>query len=89
MDNKDLEKAMQDLIEVINEMVKIIHKIKTEQLATVNRPEVLYAIENINTGEITFNARGGAYQDNKEAAYKKMCCMGQNEHRIVEYRLEK
>ncbi len=88
MDNKDLEKAMQDLIEVINEMVKIIHKIKTEQLATVNRPEVLYAIENINTGEITFNARGGAYQD-KEAAYKKMCCMGQNEHRIVEYRLEK
>lgn len=45
-------------------------------------------MENINTGEITFNARGGAYQD-KEAAYKKMCCMGQNEHRIVEYRLEK
>lgn len=36
MDNKDLEKAMQDLVEVINEMAKIIHKIKTEQLATVN-----------------------------------------------------
>ena len=88
MDNKDLEKTMQDLVEVINETVKIIHKIKTEQLATVNRPEVLYAIENINTGEITFNARGGAYQD-KEAAYKKMCRMGQNDHRIVKYRLEK
>lgn len=88
MDNKDLEKAMQDLVEVINETAKIIHKIKTEQLARVNRPEVLYAIENINTGKITFNARGGAYQD-KEAAYKKMCRMGQNEHRIVEYRLEK
>ena len=88
MDNKDLGKAMQDLVEAINETVKIIDKIKTERLATVNRPEVLYAIENINTGEITFNARGGAYQD-KEATYKKMCCMGQNEHRIVEYRLEK
>lgn len=88
MDNKNLEKAMQDLVKAINETAKIIHEIKTEQSATVNRPEVLYAIENINTGEITFNARSGAYQD-KEAAYKKMCCMGQNEHRIVEYRLEK
>lgn len=88
MDNKNLEKAVQDLVEAINETAKVIHKIKTEQLATVNRPEVLYAIENTNTGEITFNAHGGAYQY-KEAAYKKMCCMGQNEHRIVEYRLEK
>ena len=81
MDNKNLEKAMQDLVEAINETAKIIHKIKTEQLARVNRPEVSYAIENINTGEITFNARGGAYQD-KEAAYKKMCRMGQNDQRL-------
>lgn len=88
MDNKDLEKAMQDLVEVINETAKIIHKIKAEQLATVNRPEVLYAIENINTGEITFNARGGAYR-NVLDAIKKMQKMGQNEYRIVEYRLEK
>ena len=88
MDNKNLEKAMQDLAEAMNETTKIVRKIKTEQLATVNRPEVLYAIENINTGEITFNDCGGAYQD-KEAAYKKMYCMGQNKHRIVEYRLEK
>lgn len=88
MDNKNLEKVMQDLVEAINETAKIIHKIKTEQLARVNRPEVLYAIENINTGEITFNARGGAYQD-KETAYKKMCRMGQNDQRIVKYRLEK
>lgn len=82
MEDKNFEK----LIESLNNVVKVIDKIKTEQLARVNRPKVLYAIENINTGEITFNARGGAYQD-KEAAYKKMCCMGQNEHRIVEYRL--
>lgn len=83
-DNKNFE----ELIKSINYIAKVIDKMKTEQLARVNRPEVLYAIENINTGEITFNARGGAYQD-KEAAYKKMCHMGQNEHRIVEYRLEK
>lgn len=79
---------MQDLVEAINETAKIIHKIKEEQLKRVQRPEVLYAVENINTGEILFNSRGGAYQD-KEAAYKKMCRMGQNNHRIVEYRLEK
>lgn len=84
MEDKNFEK----LIESLNNVVKIIDKIKTEQLARINRPEVLYAIENINTGEITFNARGGAYQD-KEAAYKKMCRMGQNDHRIVKYRLEK
>lgn len=83
-DNKNFE----ELIKSINYIAKVIDKMKTEQLARVNRPKVLYAIENINTGEITFNARGGAYQD-KEAAYKKMCRMGQNEHRIVEYRLEK
>ena len=83
-DNTNFE----ELIKSINYIAKVIDKMKTEQLARVNRPEVLYAIENINTGEITFNSRGGAYQD-KEAAYKKMCHMGQNEHRIVEYRLEK
>lgn len=79
---------MKKLIEAIKDLSNVVNTIKAEQLARVNRPEVLYAIENINTGEITFNARGGAYQD-IEAAYKKMCRMGQNEHRIVEYRLEK
>ena len=83
-----MDNGMKKLIEAIKDLSNVVNTIKAEQLATVNRPEVLYAIENINTGEITFNARGGAYQD-KEAAYKKMCCMGQNEHRIVEYRLEK
>ena len=84
MEDKNFEK----LIESINNVVKAIDKMKTEQLAKVNRPEVLYAIENINTGEIIFNSRGGTYQS-KEAAYKKMCLMGQNNHRVVKYRLEK
>ena len=51
------------------------------------RPKVLYGIENIHTGEITFNARGGAYQD-KNAAYRKMAELGIKEHRLVEYKLE-
>lgn len=83
-----MDNEMKKLIEAIKDLSNVVNTIKAEQLRRVDRPEVLYAIENINTGEITFNARGGAYQD-KEAAYKKMCCMGQNEHRIVEYRLEK
>ena len=86
MDDKDLEKSMQNLIEAINEMTKVINKIRTEQLAKANRPELLYGIENINTGEITFNARGGAYQD-KEAALKKITKLG-NEYRIVKYRIQ-
>lgn len=88
MDNSNLKKTMQDLVEAINETAKIIHKIKTEQLARVNRPEVLYAVENINTGEILFNSRGGAYR-NVLDAIKKMQKMGQGTHRIVKYRLEK
>lgn len=82
-DNKNFE----ELIKSINYVVKAINKMKTEQLARVNRPEVLYAIENIDTGEITFNARGGAYRNVLDVT-KKMQKMGQNTHRIVKYRLE-
>lgn len=49
-----------------------------------NNPEVLYAIKNIETGEIIFNARGGAYQ-NKEAAISKCLELGQETHKLVEY----
>ena len=83
-----MDNQMEKLIEAIKDLSNVVSEIKEEQLKRVQRPEVLYAIENINTGEITFNARGGAYQD-KEAAYKKMCRMGQDDHRIVKYRLEK
>lgn len=83
-----MDNEMEKLIEAIKDLSNVVNTIKAEQLRRVNRPEVLCAIENINTGEITFNARGGAYQD-IEAAYKKMCRMGQNDHRIVKYRLEK
>lgn len=64
----------------INEIVDYINN------EVEKRPKVLYAIENINTGRIIFNARGGAYQ-NKDAAYKRMAELGIKEHRIVEYKL--
>ena len=83
-----MDNQMEKLIEAIKDLSNVVSEIKEEQLKRVQRPEVLYAIENINTGKITFNARGDAYQD-KEAAYKKMCRMGQDDHRIVKYRLEK
>ena len=67
-----------------NKINEIIDYINNE---VEKRPKVLYGIENIHTGEITFNARGGAYQD-KNAAYRKMTELGIKEHRLVEYKLE-
>ena len=64
----------------VNEIIDYINKKEN------NNPEVLYAIKNIETGEIIFNARGGAYQ-NKEAAISKWLELGQEAHRLVEYRL--
>ena len=51
----------------------------------IKRPTELYAIENITTGEIIFNARGGCYRE-KEAAKRKVKKLGTN-YRIVKYRL--
>lgn len=83
-----MDNEMEKLIEAIKDLSNVVNTIKAEQLRRVSRPEVLYAIENINTGNITFNACGGCYR-NVFDAIEKMHKMGQNEHRIVEYRLEK
>lgn len=64
----------------VNEIIDYINKKEN------NNPESLYAIKNIETGEIIFNARGGAYQ-NKEAAISKCLELGQETHKIVEYKL--
>lgn len=64
----------------VNEIIDYINKKEN------NNPESLYAIKNIETGEIIFNARGGAYQ-NKEAAINKCLELGQETHKIVEYKL--
>ena len=64
----------------VNEIIDYINKKEN------NNPETLYAIKNTKTGEIIFNARGGAYQ-NKEAAISKCLELGQETHKIVEYKL--
>ena len=64
----------------VNEIIDYINKKEN------NNPESLYAIKNNETGEIIFNARGGAYQ-NKEAAISKCLELGQETHKLVEYKL--
>ena len=76
-DGRDCHKMWNKINEIIDYINNEVEK----------RPKVLYGIENIHTGEITFNARGGAYQD-KNAAYRKMVELGIKEHRLVEYKLE-
>ena len=84
VDAKNAEDALKDLVCNYVSQKKIIDYINNE---VEKRPKVLYGIENIHTGEITFNARGGAYQD-KNAAYRKMAELGVKEYRLVEYKLE-
>lgn len=52
----------------------------------INRPVELYAIEEISSGKIIFNARGGAYKD-KELAIRKLNELGSCSHRLVIYKL--
>lgn len=46
----------------------------------------LFAIKNINTGEIIFNARGGAYHT-YDAALKKRERLGEDDYKVVTYKL--
>ena len=50
---------------------------------TVDKP---FGVKNINTGEIIFNARGGAYHT-YDAALKKRERLGMNNHIIVTYKI--
>lgn len=69
-----------DLYDKINEIINYINKKENKT------PETLYAIKDLKTGEIIFNARGGVYQ-NKEAAISKCLKLGQETHKLVEYKL--
>lgn len=67
------------------QLIKWLEEYKQLKALQMRRPTELYAIENITTGEIIFNARGGCYRD-KEAAKRKVKELGMN-YRIVKYRL--
>ena len=51
----------------------------------IDSPYVLYAIEEISTGKIIFNARGGCYKEPKDVA-KKLKKLGTDDHRIIVYK---
>lgn len=72
--------------QICDKINEIIDYINDEDRAD-KRLKVLYGIENINTGEITFNAIGCAYTD-KDDAYREMKRLGEKDHRLVKYRLE-
>lgn len=67
------------------QLIEWLEEYKQLKALQIKRPTELYAIENISTGEIIFNARGGCYRD-KEAAKRKVKELGMN-YRIVKYRL--
>ena len=70
------------IVDKINELVTYVNK----NGDSVKRPMVLYAVENIKTVAIIFNARGSGYQD-KDAAIRKCKELGEG-HRLVEYKLD-
>ena len=51
----------------------------------VDSPYILYAIEEISTGKVIFNARGGCYKEPKDVA-KKLKKLGTDDHRIIVYK---
>lgn len=67
------------------QLIKWLEEYKQLKALQIKRPTELYAIENMITGEIIFNARGGCYRE-KEAVKRKVKELGTN-YRIVKYRL--
>ena len=53
------------------QLIKWLEEYKQLKALQMRRPTELYAIENITTGDIIFNARGGCYGE-KEAAKRKV-----------------
>ena len=50
----------------------------------VDSPYILYAIEEISTGKVIFNARGGCYKEPKDVA-KKLKKLGTDNYRVITY----
>lgn len=68
------------------QLIKWLKEYKQLKSLQIKRPTELYAIENMTTGEIIFNARGGCYRE-KEAVKRKVKELGTKNYRIVKYRL--
>ena len=67
------------------QLIKWLEEYRQLKALQVKRPTELYAIEDITTGEIIFNARGGCYRHIDEAKIK-LRKLG-NGYKIVKYKL--
>lgn len=67
------------------QLIKWLEEYKQLKHLQVKRPIELYAIEDIATGEIIFNARGGCYRHIDEAK-TKLRKLGDG-YKIVKYKL--
>lgn len=67
------------------QLIKWLEEYKQLKALQIKRPTELYAIEDIKTGEIIFNARGGCYKHIDEAR-TKLRKLG-NGYQIVKYKL--
>ena len=71
---------------VFTDIASYLTKYK-ENRGVPNKITKLYAIENIATGEIIFNARGGAYKKPEEAL-AKLDKLEDGKYRLVTYELK-
>ena len=71
----------------MRECFQTVIRIHTGILEVPNKITKLYAIENIATGEIIFNARGGAYKKPEEAI-AKLDKLESGKYRLVTYELK-
>lgn len=67
------------------QLIKWLEEYKQLKALQIKRPTELYAIEDITTGEIIFNARGGCYRQIDEAK-TKLRKLGDG-YKIVKYKL--
>jgi len=67
------------------QLIKWLEEYRQLKALQVKRPTELYAIEDITTGEIIFNARGGCYRHIDEAKIK-LRKLGDG-YKIVKYKL--
>ena len=75
-----IDKVLRDIAFYLKDYKRLLSEVP-------NKITKLYAIENIATGEIIFNARGGAYKKPEEAI-AKLDKLEDGKYRLVTYELK-
>lgn len=94
--SRPYEKAVPELRDVVERQnIKAVNVINNSKFCpncgqridvTKTSVNTLFGVKNINTGEVIFNACGGAYHT-YDAALKKREQLGMNNHVIVTYKI--